>query len=837
MFPSFGYQYSPGDLLSSKTFEKVASVDVETVSDEEVKYHVCYRSIDSSKVLTDLCDMFRCKSGHQMINAVLKDEERFEPLLNFLYSQPQSVLCFGFSVIRKESESCFEVCSAENSQADLMVSKTFSGTFFICVLTAKLPMKDHDSISKKFAFLLEEVPNVSKEHCEYLDNEGIEVTVFANWNEMVCSHMSVGESFAKLVKYDKGCKQRLLSFEVDEIFKCLPGRPLPVDPCFETCYRLMRSIKNKGAEFQQIFDSKKKKSAGSLKYLLSDLQKELKQAYFLKFEHIEQMNGIFVDAMNVLENGLKSFLSTGTVAEPSLYQIMESSLTLILAKYNSGNCIIRDNTVFYNFENMEKLMEYFGKKAFIALRSGTDNFKRWITLEFLQKYPLCCVQRYHPDIHDSLVFYDGDHIYGFGTVILKKSNRRQKSEIENLTFCCVNPEHEFERFWKCTTCNDYVASNGKDIMCKCGINFFDIVEFRCSLSDGKICTKKPVQTARRRNDFNNVIGDSKNSSTFNIVLVGPFGSGRSTLINAALNYTEYSTYENALSRKLIAPIPYKFSILDDHFHEHVVCSKELPENCPENFSSTSGVTQKPKEYELYYNGKNYRFIDTVGYGSNAAKDGIMLNLVFLKSMKHIDAIWFTISGTQNLGVDDTWIRSIVKSIPKLLYSRVYFVFTNIQGKHSLRFNANVAVIAKFFSNIKEFSFGEKNVFTIENNCLKSLYAQRDGCSLTDVQVSIDKTWMESRRVILDLLDKASFSKTSASKSHDEHVCFLYNLFFLCLQLKRLCSEDELVPCSDLLKWFFISSSPANKEKPPNFVKRQTAGLLETIGNYLLSLVK
>uniref|UniRef100_A0A914QMK1 G domain-containing protein n=1 Tax=Panagrolaimus davidi TaxID=227884 RepID=A0A914QMK1_9BILA len=715
MFPSFGYQYSPGDLLSSKTFEKVASVDVETVSDEEVRTHVCYQSIDSSKLLTGLCDMFRCKSGQHMINAILKDEERFESLLNFLFSQPHHFPCFGYSVIRKENESCFEICSAENSPADLMVSKTFSGTFFLYVLTSKLPIKDQDLITKKFAYLLEEIPSVSKEHCEYFDNEGIKVTVFANWNEMVCSQVSVRDSFAKLIKYDEDCKQRLVFFEVDEISKCLSEHPLPFDPSFETCYRLMRNIKYKGAEFQHIYDSKKKKnnektSVGRMKILLADLQKELKQTYFLKFEHIEQMNGIFVDVMNVLKTGLENFLSAGTVGEPSLYQMMETCLTLILTKHDSGNCIIRDNTVFYNAENMDKLMEYFGKKPFIALKSGTDNFKRWITLEFLQKYPLCYVQQY-PDIPDSLVFYDGAHIYGFGTVTLKKNSRKQRTEFANVTFCCVNPEHKFERFWKCTNCNDYVATNGKEILCKCGLNFVDNVEIRCSLSGGKICTKKPIQTPRRRNDVNI---DNKGYNTVNIVLFGPVGSGKSTLVNAAMNYMEYSTYKDASSRPLIAQIPYKFSIRDDHHKEHIICSKELPENCPENFSSTSGITMEPRAYEYYCNGKSYRFVDTVGYGSTV-KSGFFSNLNFWKNLKHIDAIWITVSANQNLGNDDSWIRSIVKCIPKLLYPRIYFVFTNIQGKHSLRFNTNAAVVTKFFSCLREFSFDEKNVFAIEND--------------------------------------------------------------------------------------------------------------------------
>uniref|UniRef100_A0AC35GL68 G domain-containing protein n=1 Tax=Panagrolaimus sp. PS1159 TaxID=55785 RepID=A0AC35GL68_9BILA len=868
MFPSFGYQYSPGDLLSSKTFEKVAFNDVETVSNEVDETGIRYQSIDPSKVLTGLCHILGCNSGQQMINAVLNDEERFEPLLNFLYSQPHPFPCFGFSVIRKENESCFEVSNSENSQADLMVSKTYSGTFFLCVLTSKLLIKDQDLVMKKFAFLLETnnalFGTITKEHCEYFDNEDIKVTVFANWNEMVCNQMSVRDSLEKMMKYDEDCKLQLISFEVDDFFTCLRERPLPLDPDFETCYRLMRSIKNKVTEFQLIFDSKKKKSTSGFKYLLSDLQKELKQTYFLKFEHIEQMNEIFVDALNVLEKGLKSFLSTGTVAEPSLYQILESCLTSILTKYNIGNCNIRDNTVFFSFKDMKKLMEYFGKKAFIALKSGTDNFKQWITPDFLQKYPLCYVQQYPDDILDPLVLIDGDHVYGFGTVTLKKMYSKPTRHFDFDAFCCVNPEHKCERFWKCTTCNAYVASNGKETFCKCGVYLFEYVDFRCSFSGGKICVKPP----RRRT---NAVVDNKDSNDINIVLVGPVGSGKSTLINAVMNYLEFPKYKDASSRKLFSSIPYKFSMYDDNYKELVVCSKAIPLNCPENFSSTSGITKRPRTYELSCNGKNYRFLDTIGYGP-AMKDLDLSNLRLWKSLKHIDAFWITISAAQILDDDDSWIRSIVKSIPKLLYSRVYFVFTNIQSKHSLHFNKNAAFVKRFFSQLKEFSFDEKNVFTIENDCLKILYAKNDGCSLTGVQDSIDKAWTESRHVVIDLLRKAFASKTTASKSHDEEIFFLNNLFYLYFRLKRVCSEDELIQCFDLLKHSFAYLSPSTtQDKPPSygdvmkslqkitygiavdsqqykltiefiktfedFVKSRTPGLLGSVGNYLLSFVK
>uniref|UniRef100_A0AC34GLM3 AIG1-type G domain-containing protein n=1 Tax=Panagrolaimus sp. ES5 TaxID=591445 RepID=A0AC34GLM3_9BILA len=769
MFPSFGFQCSPGDLLSSKTFQKVTSLNVETVSDESLKCLVKSSVVDPLKLLSNLSDMLGC-SGQYMAKSILNAEDRFEPLLNFLYSQTKSFPCHGLYFARK-----------------------------------------------KFDYLLQEFSDISKQHCKYFDEESIEVTVFANWNEMVCSQTSVEDALDKMFIYNKEKEIKVMAFEVDNFCNCLPQRLLPLDPVVEKCYRLMRIIKLKGAELARIYDAKKKKGDHSTNRqfttLIKDLEKELRQSYFLKLENIEQFNFLFADALSFMDRSFQRWSASDTALDFSFFEIMETCLTLLLTKYNNGNCIVQNNILFYTAEDMDEAQKSFGGRAFIALKSHKVEFKKFLEMKCVHLYPLCYIRNW-PSIPDPLFLLDDKDVFGYGIVTLKKSSRKKRSEFQIDKFPCFSSDHgNNARFWKCSTCNNNVKSDGKDILCKCGINSIDIAEFRCSLSDGKICNRKPVSSSRQNEKTNkNANFSSKDDKSIcNIILFGPVGSGKSTLINAAMNYMEYHSYESASSRSLIAPIAYSFSFFDGNYQEQIIRSKAIPENCPENFESNSHVTQSANVYERFFNGKTYSFVDTVSYSSEI-KDSAKFNLEMMKTLKHIDAVWIVISANQKLDDLDSWIYQIIKPIPKKIFSRLYFVFTNIQGKHSLRLNSNVAVIGNYLSKYKEIPFGENNVFAIENNCLKSLYAQGAFCSLAGLQGSLGKTWTESRSVILDLLSKASASKP---QDEDEDIYFLNNLYYLFLRLKRFHSSAELHDCYSLLANNFASSNEL-KGKPPSF---------------------
>ncbi|GAB6025774.1 hypothetical protein CHUAL_011755 [Chamberlinius hualienensis] len=100
-------------------------------------------------------------------------------------------------------------------------------------------------------------------------------------------------------------------------------------------------------------------------------------------------------------------------------------------------------------------------------------------------------------------------------------------------------------------------------------------------------------------------------NVINMILLGETGVGKSTFVNAFINYAQYRNLNEAIEGPLFSPIPVSFVIEDKHGTQRNV--KVGPDDVNENLNYTGeSATRKSKSYLLQFDEFNVRLIDTPG---------------------------------------------------------------------------------------------------------------------------------------------------------------------------------------------------------------------------------
>ena len=177
---------------------------------------------------------------------------------------------------------------------------------------------------------------------------------------------------------------------------------------------------------------------------------------------------------------------------------------------------------------------------------------------------------------------------------------------------------------------------------------------------------------------------------FNILLLSETGVGKSTFINALVNYLTYETFEaaqNSVDHKFICHIPTKFA-----YNNSVVSQEELfisvgqdPEkNEIEKMSVTQ--TQHPKSYLIGLDSDvAVRFIDTPGLcntdGVKKDSENVQNILNTLSKYEHLNAICLLLKpDIDQLSVSFRYcLKEILVHLHKSAAKNLLFCFTHSKG--------------------------------------------------------------------------------------------------------------------------------------------------------------
>lgn len=213
--------------------------------------------------------------------------------------------------------------------------------------------------------------------------------------------------------------------------------------------------------------------------------------------------------------------------------------------------------------------------------------------------------------------------------------------------------------WICPTCKEQITFGyeNDNLYCNCGSYDIGLAEFRCNGAThgpGYVSFAaggEDVVAARAR--LRELLRNLKPFEQYNILIIGATGAGKSTFINAFVNYLLYDTLQDALdAEKLTSAIPGSFYMAHPTIANEKIEVKWGEPNAAESLSGEGqSATQSCVIYAININGKLLRLVDTPGLGDTRGLDQDYKNVAdimrTLESLETLSSILFVIKNNDS----------------------------------------------------------------------------------------------------------------------------------------------------------------------------------------------
>jgi GTP-binding protein EngB required for normal cell division len=249
----------------------------------------------------------------------------------------------------------------------------------------------------------------------------------------------------------------------------------------------------------------------------------------------------------------------------------------------------------------------------------------------------------------------------------------------------------------------------------------------------------------------------------NILLLGESGVGKSTFVNAFVNYLKFKTFEEAETNKPVVLIPVSFLITTGHnFEEHIVKFGESDNLNNEDFDHPGqSVTQQCTSYIFSLNnmnGNKLRITDTPGFGDTRGIDQDDLNmkhiLEYINNFTHINAVCFLLKSdaSQINNFFQTCLTQLLDLLGPNARQNIIFCFTN--ARSTFYAPGDTAPLLKDILKsvpVGDIPFNKKNTFCFDNESFRYLVALQnlitfDDQDKTEYEMSWSTSVKESKRL-------------------------------------------------------------------------------------------
>ncbi len=238
----------------------------------------------------------------------------------------------------------------------------------------------------------------------------------------------------------------------------------------------------------------------------------------------------------------------------------------------------------------------------------------------------------------------------------------------------------------------------------------------------------------------------------NVLLLGESGVGKSTFINAFVNYLTFDSLEQAVTGEPVVLIPVSFLItVTDKLEEFVVKFGDVDVNEDHNHSGQS-VTQYCRSYVFDINIiLRLRLFDTPGIGDTRGLDQDQKNidriLSYINNFTHINAVCILLQ--PNIIRLNAFFRSCVIQLFTYLTpaarDNIVFCFTNTRATFFAP--GNTAPLLKSFLKelpISDIPFSRKNSFCFDSESFRYLAAVKNNVEFNEHQrQECHKSWTGS----------------------------------------------------------------------------------------------
>ncbi|CAF1014228.1 unnamed protein product [Rotaria sp. Silwood1] len=242
----------------------------------------------------------------------------------------------------------------------------------------------------------------------------------------------------------------------------------------------------------------------------------------------------------------------------------------------------------------------------------------------------------------------------------------------------------------------------------------------------------------------------------NILLLGESGVGKSTFINAFVNYLTFETLNKAEQGKPVVLIPVSFLMtVGNNFDECIVKFGNSDSFNNEDFDHPGqSVTQHCKSYVFHLNDTNktkLRIIDTPGFGDTRGlrqDDANMQHILeYINELTHLNAVCFLLKPNASR-INSFFIACLTQLLDLLgpnARQNIVFCFTN--ARSTFYTPGDTAPLLK--SMLQSFSFGDipfikQNTFCFDNESFRYLVARQNSIEFNDQDYSeYENSWSKS----------------------------------------------------------------------------------------------
>ncbi|CAF0808744.1 unnamed protein product [Adineta ricciae] len=233
---------------------------------------------------------------------------------------------------------------------------------------------------------------------------------------------------------------------------------------------------------------------------------------------------------------------------------------------------------------------------------------------------------------------------------------------------------------------------------------------------------------------------SSSKTDLNVLLLGETGVGKSTFINAFVNYLKFNTLSQAEQGEPAVLIPVSFLLtVGDRFDEVIV---QFGDPNPNENHERDGqsVTQQCKSYVFDLNDQyRLRLIDTPGVGDTRGIDQDMKNidhiLTYIDNLPHINAICLLLKpNTSRLNVIfRSCIHQLTSYVTRNGCRNIIFCFTNARATFYSPGDTGPVLQKMLADENPDIPYQKENTFCFDSESFRYLVARRCNVIFDDYQ--------------------------------------------------------------------------------------------------------
>ncbi|CAG2110514.1 unnamed protein product [Medioppia subpectinata] len=218
-----------------------------------------------------------------------------------------------------------------------------------------------------------------------------------------------------------------------------------------------------------------------------------------------------------------------------------------------------------------------------------------------------------------------------------------------------------------------------------------------------------------------------------ILLLGETGVGKSTFINAIVNYMSYESIEAAIDGQPICLIPVSFTMADDKTGEPIVVTFGDHDQNENTRDTTKSATQYPKCYKFQNTDIVLNIIDTPGIADTDGVEKDERNLQniwdFISNYPEINAFCVLLKPNQSrISVAFKYcLLQLFTRLNKSAANNILFLYTNARSTH-YRAGDTIGPLKMILGQIREshpnvdIPYNEKTTYYFDNESFRYLVA-------------------------------------------------------------------------------------------------------------------